>query len=70
MESFAERLAAGVRKSQTPTLVGLDPRFDSLPKPLTAGLSKNNPVEVASAFETFCKGVIDVVAPLVAVVKP
>lgn len=70
MDSFAERLAAGVRRSKTPTLVGLDPRFDSLPKPLTAGLSKTNPIEVAGAFEAFCKGVIDVVAPLVSVVKP
>ena len=70
MDSFAERLAAGIRKSKTPTLVGLDPRFESLPEPLTAGLSENNRVEVAGAFQAFCKGVIDVVAPLVAVVKP
>ena len=70
MDSFAERLAAGVRRSKTPTLVGLDPRFESLPEPLTAGLSKTNPVEVAGAIEAFCKGVIDVVAPLVSVVKP
>lgn len=70
MDSFAERLAAGIRKSKTPTLVGLDPRFENLPEPLTTGLSKTNPVEVAGAFEAFCKGVIDVVAPLVAVVKP
>lgn len=70
MDSFAERLATGVRKSKTPTLVGLDPRFESLPAPLTAGLSKTNPIEVAGAFQTFCKGVIDVVAPLVSVVKP
>ncbi|MBI2478460.1 MAG: orotidine-5'-phosphate decarboxylase, partial [Planctomycetia bacterium] len=33
-------------------------------------LSKMNPIEVAGAFQTFCKGVIDVVAPLVSVVKP
>lgn len=70
MDSFAERLAVGVRRTKTPTLVGLDPRFESLPGPLTAGLSKHNPVEVAGAFEAFCKGVIDVVAPLVCVVKP
>jgi orotidine-5'-phosphate decarboxylase len=70
MDSFAERLAAGIRKSKTPTLVGLDPRFESLPESLTAGLSKMNPMEVAGAFQTFCKGVIDVVAPLVSVVKP
>jgi orotidine-5'-phosphate decarboxylase len=70
MDSFAERLAAGVRKSKTPALVGLDPRFENLPEPITAGLSKTNPIEVAAAFQAFCKGVIDVVAPLVAVVKP
>jgi orotidine-5'-phosphate decarboxylase len=70
MESFAERLADGIRKTKTPTLVGLDPRFDSLPDPLRAGLSKTNPIEVAGAFQAFCKGVIDVVAPLVSVVKP
>lgn len=70
MDSFGERLAACIRKAKTPTLVGLDPRFESLPESLTSGLSKNNPVEVAGAFEAFCKAVIDVVAPLVAVVKP
>ncbi|MEX0818866.1 MAG: orotidine-5'-phosphate decarboxylase [Pirellulaceae bacterium] len=70
MDSFAERLAAAIRKSKTPTLVGLDPRFESLPEPLTSGLSKNNPLEVAGAYQAFCKGVIDVVAPLVSVVKP
>ncbi|MBC8354237.1 MAG: orotidine-5'-phosphate decarboxylase [Planctomycetes bacterium] len=70
MDSYAERLASGIRDSQTPTLVGLDPRFESLPETITAGLSKNNPIEVAGAFQVFCKGVIDVVAPLVSVVKP
>lgn len=70
MTSFADRLAAGVRKAKTPTLVGLDPRFENLPESITAGLSKTNPIEVAGAFEAFCKGVIDVVAPLVSVVKP
>ena len=70
MDSFADRLAAGVTKTKTPTLVGLDPRFESLPEGITSGLSASNPIEVAGAFQAFCKGVIDVVAPLVSVVKP
>jgi orotidine-5'-phosphate decarboxylase len=57
-------------RCRTPTLVGLDPRFDSLPAPLRSGRDSGNPSDVAAAFETFCMGVIDVVAPRVAVVKP
>jgi len=70
MDSFAARLAAAIRRCKTPVLVGLDPRFESLPELLTTGLQKTNPVEVAGAYEAFCKDVIDVVAPLVAAVKP
>jgi orotidine-5'-phosphate decarboxylase len=70
MDAFAVRLADAIRGCKTPVLVGLDPRFESLPTPLIQGLEPTNPLEVASAFETFCKQVIDVVAPLVAVVKP
>lgn len=63
-------MVAAVRRVRTPTLVGLDPRFDSLPAPLKSGRDPSNREDVAAAFETFCKGVVDVVAPLVAVVKP
>ena len=54
MDAFAERLAEGVRRTKTPVLVGLDPRYEYLPLPITAGLSKSNPVAVASAFQAFC----------------
>ena len=70
MHAFGERLAAAVRRCKTPTLVGLDPRFASLPAPLRAGRDPGNADDVAAAFELFCKGVIDVVAPRVAAVKP
>ena len=70
MDAFGDRLATAVKRCQTPTLVGLDPRFDSLPEPLKAGRDSRNPADVAAAFEAFCQGVIDVVASLVAVVKP
>ena len=70
MQAFGDQLESAVRRCQSPTLVGLDPRFDSLPAPLTIGRDSRNLADVAAAFETFCKGVIDVVAPRVAAVKP
>ena len=70
MHAFGERLATAVTRCRTPTLVGLDPRFDSLPAPLKVGRDSGNPNDVAAAFESFSKGVIDVVAPRVAAVKP
>jgi len=70
MQAFGDRLATAVTRCKTPTLVGLDPRFDNLPAPLKVGRDSGNPDDVAAAFEIFCQGVIDVVAPRVAAVKP
>jgi orotidine-5'-phosphate decarboxylase len=69
MTHFADRLSAAVRRRGTPVLVGLDPRWESLPAGLRppAGSSWES---VAGAYVEFCRGVIDVVAPLVGVVKP
>ena len=64
---FADRLAAAVRSKGNPVLVGLDPRAESLPPGLIAG---SGHAAVAEGFVRFCQGVIDVVAPLVAAVKP
>src|SRR5262249_4517868 len=63
---FADRLAAAVRAKQTPLCVGLDPRLESLPKSVTNRHAGN----VAAAYEEFCLRVLDIVAPLVGVVKP
>jgi orotidine-5'-phosphate decarboxylase len=64
---FADRLAAEVRRKQTPVLVGLDPRAQSLPPRMIEGEGHE---AVARAYQRFCEGVIDVVAPLVPAVKP
>jgi orotidine-5'-phosphate decarboxylase len=67
---FADRLADAVRRKKTPALVGLDPRYESLPSPLREGRSSDDWNDRAAAYKAFCRGVIDVVAPLVSAVKP
>jgi len=67
---FADRLAAAVRRCGNPVLVGLDPRFAQLPPVLRAGVDPRDRDAVARAYQAFCRDVIDVVAPLVAAVKP
>src|SRR5258707_540178 len=63
---FADRLATAVRAKRTPLCVGLDPRFESLP----TSLQRRHAGNPAAAYEEFCLRVLDIVAPLVAVVKP
>jgi orotidine-5'-phosphate decarboxylase len=73
MPSFAERLDAQIKNRRTPALVGLDPRWDSLPDTIrsrAAGQSGTIQERTAHAYEAFCKDVIDVVVPLVPAVKP
>ena len=70
---FADRLARAVAARHTPVLVGLDPRYEELPagmEPLGTGGATADWVGKAVAYRRFCEAVIDVVAPLVAVVKP
>src|SRR5689334_9223091 len=64
---FADRLIGAIRRKKNPVLVGLDPRAESLPKGLLAGEGSE---AVARAYVAFCRGIIDVVAPLVPAVKP
>jgi orotidine-5'-phosphate decarboxylase len=68
--SFPDRLEAAVRRCGNPVLVGLDPRAESLPQGLLAAGDTNDPAAIARAYAEFCRGVIDVVAPLVPAVKP
>lgn len=70
MPPFAERLNNAILKKATPVIVGLDPRLSMLPEPVRNAAEHNGPHEAASAYETFCRAVIDVVAPLVPAVKP
>jgi len=67
---FADRLAAAVRRCQNPVLVGLDPRAQSLPPGLLRDANNAAAAETAAAYRDFCRGIIDVVAPLVPAVKP
>jgi orotidine-5'-phosphate decarboxylase len=68
MLPFFEQLAAAVTAHGNAVCVGLDPRLGSLPTPLLP--SGESLKERAAAYRAFCRGVIDVVAEMVPVVKP
>jgi orotidine-5'-phosphate decarboxylase len=70
MDHFADRLSAAVRAKGTALCVGLDPRWDALPREIRERHGGDTLASVARAFDEFCCRVLDVVAPLVAVVKP
>ena len=70
MLSFPDRLEQAVRERGNPVLVGLDPRADMLPDGILPSGEPHSPDRVAEAYGEFCRGVIDVVAPLVPAVKP
>ncbi len=65
---FADRLVAAILAKRTPLVVGLDPRVVQLPEGLQP--TDRSLQTQAAAVEVFCRGVIDVVAPLVPAVKP
>jgi orotidine-5'-phosphate decarboxylase len=69
LRHFGDDLAHAVQRVGNPVLVGLDPRWELLP---AAFVSEDTPdfQQRAQAYEQFCCEIIDVVAPLVAVVKP
>lgn len=68
--SFSDLLAEAVLAKGNPVMVGLDPRAEQLPPDLLPSTLLRSPERVAAAYREFCRGVIDVVAPLVPVVKP
>lgn len=70
MTPFADRLADAVRRTGTPLCVGLDPRWESLPVTLRQHDGVLTLAIVAAAYERFCLRVVELVAPLVGVVKP
>jgi orotidine-5'-phosphate decarboxylase len=67
---FADRLAAAVRSKGTVLCVGLDPRWEQLPEELRRRHGEVSLASVAAAYEELCLRVLDVVAPLVPLVKP
>jgi orotidine-5'-phosphate decarboxylase len=70
MTHFADRLAAAIRARGTSLCVGLDPRWESLPQEVRRRHGAQTLEAVAAAFEEFCGRVLDLVAPIVPVVKP
>lgn len=66
MPHFFDQLATAVRTKRTPLCVGLDPRHNSLP----VAIAKRHGANIAAAYEEFCLRVLEILAPLVPVVKP
>jgi orotidine-5'-phosphate decarboxylase len=69
-EHFADRLADACRRRGNSVCVGLDPRWDHLPKEIRDRHREGTLPATARAFEEFCVRVVDLVAPLVPTVKP
>jgi orotidine-5'-phosphate decarboxylase len=67
--SFSDRLAEAVRR-KGPLCVGLDPRWDSLPKAIRETYVDRGPAGVAKAFEVFSARVLDLISDFASVVKP
>lgn len=68
MTPFAERLAAAVRQSG-PLCVGLDPRAESLPRPMQPA-SGSGLVGLGAALEMFGKRILELARPYSGVTKP
>jgi orotidine-5'-phosphate decarboxylase len=67
VQHFADRLTHAVLHTGNAVCVGLDPRWENLPAPLRP--NTKSPETEADAYARFCTEVIDVVAPLVPIVK-
>jgi len=69
IQPFGDRLAKAIQRKRSPICVGLDPRAASLPPGFIASIDSPRKL-LAQAYQKFCCEIIDIVAPLVAVVKP
>jgi orotidine-5'-phosphate decarboxylase len=70
MDHFADRLATACRAKKTALCVGIDPRWQSLPEEIRTRHGSGSLVAVAAAFDEFAQRLLEVVAPLVPVIKP
>jgi orotidine-5'-phosphate decarboxylase len=70
MDHFADRLTAAIRARGNALCVGFDPRWESLPLEVRQRHDGSTLAGVAAAFEEFCDRVLQIVAPLVPVIKP
>lgn len=67
---FADRLTAAIRSRGNSVCVGLDPRWEQLPLEVRRRYPEGTLEAAARAHEEFCLRVLELVAPLVPVVKP
>src|SRR2546423_1237238 len=71
-DSFADRLLDAVAQKGAPICVGLDPIYELLPDAIAGPLSKRDANDLDAcldAIHDFCRGVLEIVAPLVPCVK-
>lgn len=69
MTNFGDTLAEAVKRCGNPVVVGLDPRWEQLPRAMVAGQSDDSAGR-AAVYEFFSREIIDVVAERVPAVKP
>lgn len=70
MTPFSDRLAEAVRR-KGPLCVGLDPRWESLPKVIREKCRDENGAAMpAAAFDFFCLRVLELIEPFAGIVKP
>ena len=69
MPQFADQLAEAVR-AKGPLCVGIDPRWESLPKAIRAEIDPTELESYAPALRQFCVRVLELVQPVAGVVKP
>jgi orotidine-5'-phosphate decarboxylase len=67
---FADRLAEACRQKRNALCVGIDPRWELLPREIRMRHERGGLEAMATAFEDFSLRVLDLVAPLVPVIKP
>ena len=67
--NFADRLLDAIDSKGSPVCVGIDPRYERLPKAISAGAGADASVRLAKIAE-FCWQVLEAVAPHVPAVKP
>jgi orotidine-5'-phosphate decarboxylase len=70
MEHFADRLTTAIGVKGNALCVGLDPRWESLPQDVRTRHGVESLEAVANAYGEFCERVLEIVAPLVPIVKP
>ena len=69
MKNAIDRLIEKIKETKNPTVIGLDPRYEMLPRAVTDKYSQN--LEgVAKAIIEFNKNIIDEICGIIPAIKP